>query len=123
MRLAADIAALADPYTGYDIYDTYGSTGWQTSGGTSLASPLTGAMWALAGGSGGVAYPSLSLYGHFKSDATHPLYDVTAGGNGLCDGTPAGACASGFGAAPNTLGLGTLDCAWQPRGQAAAQVS
>ena len=115
-RLAADVSALADPYTGYDVYDTYGAPGWQTYGGTSLASPLIAAMWALAGGSGGVAYPSLSLYGHFKSDATHPLYDVTAGGNGLCDGTPAGSCknAPWVGGAPNTFGRGILDCAWLP---------
>jgi hypothetical protein len=111
-RLAADIAALADPFTGYDIYDTYGYTGWMTFGGTSLASPLIAAMWGLAGGSGGVANPSLSLYGHFKSDTSHPLYDVTAGGNGLCDGTPATACQNFIGSPPNTLGRGTLDCAW-----------
>ena len=41
----------------------------------------------MAGGSGGVAYPSLSLYGHFKSDTTHPLNDVATGGNGYCAGT------------------------------------
>ena len=111
-RLAGDIAALADPYTGYDIYDTYHANGWQTYGGTSLASPLVAAMWAVAGGSGGVAYPALSLYGHFTSDATHPLYDVTAGGNGLCAGSPAAQCASILGQVPNTLGWGTLDCAW-----------
>ncbi len=111
-RLAGDIAALADPYTGYDVYDTYHSYGWQTYGGTSLASPLVAAMWAVAGGSGGVAYPALSLYGHFTSDATHPLYDVTAGGNGLCAGSPAAQCAAITGQAPNTLGWGTLDCAW-----------
>ena len=111
-RLAADIAALADPFTGYDIYDTYGYAGWMTFGGTSLASPLIAAMWGLAGGSGGVANPSLSLYGHFKSDTSHPLYDVTAGGNGLCDGTPAAACQNFIGGPPNTLGYGTLDCAW-----------
>jgi subtilase family serine protease len=72
-RLAADVAALADPYTGYDILDTYqtSGSGWQTFGGTSLASPLVAAMWALAGGPGGVAYPALSLYGHFRSDPAH----------------------------------------------------
>jgi PKD domain len=112
-RLAADVSALADPYTGYDIYDTYGAPGWQTFGGTSLASPMIAAMWAMAGGSGGVSYPSLSLYGHFKSDSTHPLYDVTTGGNGFCDGTPATACESYWGASPNTFGLGILDCAFK----------
>jgi hypothetical protein len=122
-RLAGDIAALADPYTGYDIYHSYLSTGWQTFGGTSLASPLIAAMWALAGGAGAsnanfpggakIAYPALSLYGHFKSDATHPLYDVAAGGNGLCAGTPAGACQHYWGGVvPNTFGYGHVDCAW-----------
>ncbi len=116
-RLAADVSALADPFTGYDIYDTFvaagAQSGWQTFGGTSLASPLVSAMWALAGGSGGVTYPSLSLYGHFKSDPTHPLYDVAAGGNGYCDGTPTGSC-NNIQGPPNTLGAGILDCAYLP---------
>lgn len=113
-RLAADIAALADPYTGYDVYDSYKSSGWQTIGGTSLASPLIAGMWALAGGSGGVTYPAQSLYQHLAGDSTPSFYDVTTGGNGACDGTPAGSCASLFGAPPNTLGFGTIDCAWKP---------
>lgn len=112
-RLAADVSALADPYTGYDIYDSYQSTGWQTFGGTSLASPLVAAMWALAGGPAGVTYPALSLYGHFKTAPT-TLYDVVTGGNGLCNGTPAGSCAGSVGGPPNSLGSGTLDCAWLP---------
>lgn len=122
-RLAGDVAALADPYTGYDIYHSYSSSGWQTFGGTSLASPLVAAMWALAGGAGSnnanvptaprVAYPALSLYGRFKSDVTHPLYDVQAGGNGLCGGTPPGGCQRYWsGTVPNTFGWGHLDCAW-----------
>ena len=113
-RLAADVSALADPYTGYDIFDSVSGGGWQTFGGTSLASPLIAAMWAMAGGSGGVAYPSLSLYGHFKSDKTHPLYDVGAGGNGFCDGVQPAACSNTFGGSPNTFGFGILDCAFLP---------
>ena len=69
MRLAADVAALADPQTGFDILDSYGSGGWITIGGTSLSSPLTAAMYALAGGSGGAAYPASSLY---VNAAVHP---------------------------------------------------
>jgi hypothetical protein len=113
-RLAGDISAVADPYTGYDIYDTFSSSGWQTIGGTSLASPVIAALWALAGGSGGVAYPAQSLYKHFAADAGASLYDVTAGGNGLCDATPAASCqALTTGSPPNSVGLGTLDCAWK----------
>jgi hypothetical protein len=113
-RLPADISALADPYTGYDIYDTYQSSGWATYGGTSLASPLIAGMWALAGGSGGVTYPAQSLYQHLAGDATPSFYDVTSGGNGACDGTPSGDCAALLGGPPNTLGFGTIDCAWKP---------
>lgn len=119
-KSAADISALADPYTGYDIYDSYQSSGWQTYGGTSLASPLVAAMWALAGGSGGVSYPSLSLYGHLQSDASRPFFDVVTGGNGLCGGAAPATCASSVGGAPNTFGYGVLDCAWQPNSAALA---
>jgi hypothetical protein len=103
-RLPADISAVGDPLTGFDIYDTYnysGSapTGWQTVGGTSLSSPLIAAMWALAGGAGGVEYPSLSLYGKGST-----LYDVTAGGSGFCGGETAGQCN------PYTLGFPGTDC-------------
>jgi PKD repeat protein len=91
-RLDADIAADADPDTGFDIYDSYdcgssctefGVPGWLTVGGTSLSSPLITALYALAGGSNGVRYPALTLYGH--AGQASALYDVTEGGNGYCD--------------------------------------
>lgn len=59
-RVVPDVAALADPYTGYQIRDTYytenasgvptgpGVEGYDTYGGTSLATPITAAMVALA---------------------------------------------------------------------------
>jgi hypothetical protein len=115
-RLVADIAADADPLTGFDIYDTYncgtpcGTPGWQTTGGTSLSSPLIAGMYALAGGAHGVAYPALTLYGHLGGTS---LYDVTSGGDGLCGGEGAAACSD-----PNTLGLGILDCAYPASGTA-----
>jgi subtilase family serine protease len=134
LRSGVDVAAVADSFTGYDTYETtswcLGSDGtghacpasepgWETFGGTSLASPVVGAMWALAGGPAKVSYPALSLYGHFKSDTAHPLYDVTFGGNGACDtGTP-GACGSFFRATnPNTAGSGMIDCLWPATGTA-----
>ena len=55
-RAVADIAADADPYTGVAVYDSTptrsggGVPGWLTVGGTSLASPLIAATFALAGG-------------------------------------------------------------------------
>jgi len=77
-RAAADVAADADPYSGVAVYRA-GS--WSTVGGTSLASPIVAATFALAGGSGGVAYPTRTLYGHLGSSALH---DVTSGSNGEC---------------------------------------
>ena len=109
-RNGVDVAADADYLTGYDTYET--TTGWCTStddngnpcpgsdpgwgtiGGTSLASPLVAAMWALAGGPAGVKYPALTLYGHFHTSPSQ-LFDVTAGGNAACGGTLRPAAALG----------------------------
>ena len=115
-RLTADVAALADPLTGYDIYDTYSAPDpgapWGTYGGTSLSSPLIAAMFAMAGGAHGVAKPALTLYGHQKSDPGS-LYDVSSGGIGVCDGLTAQNCAAFFpSSSPNTLGAGIIDCQW-----------
>jgi hypothetical protein len=115
-RLAADVAADADPFTGLDIYDSYefctptscevpflAEGDWHTVGGTSLASPLIAAMYALAGGAGEARYPSLSLYGHLGEGS---LYDVTGGGSGFCDGESALHCGH-----PNSESGGyLLDC-------------
>jgi hypothetical protein len=81
-RLDNDVAAVADPYTGFDIYDIE-EGGWLTIGGTSLSSPLVSSLYALAGGGGGVSYPAATLYSHLGQPS---LYDVTEGGNGYCDG-------------------------------------
>lgn len=117
-RSMTDIAAIADPFTGYDIYQTYGATaaGWQTFGGTSLASPMVAAMWALAGGAGGVTYPSLSLYGHFKHDTVRPTFDVQVGGTGMCDTASKTSCAKFWNGNPNQLGAGLVDCGFPTSG-------
>jgi hypothetical protein len=98
-RLDNDIAAVADPYTGFDVYDSdnCGRTcekegigkGWVTIGGTSLSSPLIASLYALAGGAGGVSYPAATLYGHLGQSS---LYDITEGGDGYCDGEAPAAC-------------------------------
>ena len=92
-RSAGDVAAVGDPVTGFDIYDTFncgtecerfkGGKKWSTIGGTSLSTPLISGMWALAGGPQGVQYPALTLYGHLGDSAA--TFDVTEGGNGYCD--------------------------------------
>ena len=50
----ADLSADADPASGMNIYDTFSdanaqNTGWEVVGGTSLASPLTAAIFAASG--------------------------------------------------------------------------
>ena len=74
-RAVADVAADADFYTGVAVYDSTpegkAPPGWATANGTSLASPLIAAVFALAGGSGGVEYPAKTLY---ENEAS--LYDV-----------------------------------------------
>ncbi len=87
-RLDNDVSADADPYTGFDIYDSYRyaksfTGGWLTVGGTSLASPLVSALFGLSGGSHGASYPAQTLYEHLGQAGA--LYDVTGGGNGYCD--------------------------------------
>jgi PKD repeat protein len=91
-RLNADVSAVADPLTGFDIFDSFncGSVcepirngkSWLTIGGTSLSAPLISAMYGLAGGAKGVNYPALTLYGHLGGAG---VFDVTKGGNGYCD--------------------------------------
>lgn len=116
-RLVSDVSAVGDYLTGFDIYISYDcggacSTGWQTIGGTSLSAPIISAMFALAGGNHGVAYPALLLYGHLGGAS---LYNVTSGGNGWCGGEGAAACGN-----PNTMGDGVLDCDYPPTGSTPA---
>ena len=118
-RNGVDVAADADYFTGFDVFQTFGATtaGWTTFGGTSLSSPLVAAMWGLAGGPHGVKYPALTLYGHYKS-TPKSTYDVRIGGTGACDTASTTSCASFFGGSPNQIGFGLLDCAWGPTGSA-----
>lgn len=92
-RAVADVAADADPYSGVAVEDStsssceYSYSGhvqhWCTIGGTSLASPLIAAVFALAGGSGGVEYPASTLYANASSSPGW-LHDITQGSNGEC---------------------------------------
>ncbi|HET9721375.1 MAG TPA: S53 family peptidase [Solirubrobacteraceae bacterium] len=77
-RAVADVSADADPNTGVSVYDSYayqGYKGWMVFGGTSVASPITASVYALAGGGAPVGNP----YSHTSS-----LNDVTSGSNGSC---------------------------------------
>jgi subtilase family serine protease len=98
-RTVADVAAVADPATGASVYDTttyQGQSGWFKVGGTSLAAPLVGAVYAL--GTTPVTYGSYP-YSHSGS-----LYDVLTGSNGSCGGSYLCTGASGY---DGPTGLGT----------------
>jgi subtilase family serine protease len=82
-RTVADVSAVADPETGVAIYDSLpfqSQQGWMKIGGTSLASPIIAAAYALGKNSSGFAnsWP----YSHSKS-----LHDIAVGKNGQCRGT------------------------------------
>jgi subtilase family serine protease len=82
-RTVADVAAVADPATGVAVYDSYGSTGdanWYVFGGTSVAAPIIGAVYALSGNTDDV--PASLAYAPTAPSGS--LYDVTSGSNGGC---------------------------------------
>jgi subtilase family serine protease len=98
-RTVADVSADADPASGASVYDStnyQGQSGWYAVGGTSLAAPLVGAVYAL----GTVPVTSGSYpYSHSTS-----LYDVVSGSNGSCGGSYLCTARSGY---DGPTGLGT----------------
>jgi len=97
-RMEADVSAVADPQTGVAVYGPVNSlrSGWEVFGGTSVAAPLIGGIYAVNGGSvnfGSNPYANANL-----------LNDVTSGVNGTCGGTYF--CSAGVGYDGPT-GLGT----------------
>jgi subtilase family serine protease len=101
-RTVADVSADADPNTGAAVYDTVryqGRSGWFQVGGTSLASPLIAATYAL-GVTAGVS-DAQYLYKHASSSTLH---DVTTGSNGACGGSYLCTGKSGY---DGPTGLGT----------------
>jgi hypothetical protein len=103
-RATADISADANPASGLAVYDTDGEGGWLQVGGTSLASPLIAATYALAGVPATGTYPSSYLYAHYLGDSS-VFNHITSGSNGDC-GTAL--CNAGPGWNGPT-GLGTPD--------------
>jgi subtilase family serine protease len=100
-RAVADVSADADPNTGVSVYDSYsyqGYKGWMVFGGTSVASPITAGVYALAGNASSVKYGSQPY------SNTSALNDVTSGSNGSCGGSAL--CTAGAGWDGPT-GLGT----------------
>jgi subtilase family serine protease len=88
-RMVNDLAVVADPLTGVAGYSSY-ANGWNVYGGTSIATPIVAAMYALsgaphgnAGGSGLYSAPSGSFAWILGANGTcSPSYFCTAIGQG-----------------------------------------
>jgi hypothetical protein len=98
-RTVADVSAVADPATGVWVYDTFGGKGWAVYGGTSVASPIVGAVYALAGAATPGDYPSKYPYANPAA-----LHDVVGGSNGSCGGGYLCTAVAGY---DGPTGLGT----------------
>jgi hypothetical protein len=95
-RTDNDIAMDADPVTGVAVYNSFGASGWETLGGTSVGAPLVAGMDALNGGAGAPT-AGQNVY-------SARLFDVVSGNNGGC--SPAYLCTAGPGYDGPT-GMGT----------------
>jgi subtilase family serine protease len=96
----SDVSAVADPNTGVSVYDStsyQGIVNWSVWGGTSAASPIIAAVYAMSGNTAG--YPASYTWSHATG-----LFDVTSGSNGTC--SPSIWCHAGTGWDGPT-GLGT----------------
>ncbi len=101
-RTVADVSAVADPNTGVWVYDSYGNSGWAVYGGTSVASPIIGSFYALAGNRLG----SPNVLASYPYDSPGSLYGVTSGSDGTC-GTYLCNAADSVGGYNGPTGLGT----------------
>ncbi len=68
-RTVADVSAVADPSTGVAVYSTP-SGGWVRFGGTSVAAPIIGGVYALAGTPAAGSYPASLPYARTASSTT-----------------------------------------------------
>ena len=83
-RTIADTAAVADPNTGVQVYDTYNEPGEMVFGGTSASTQIIAAVYGLTGEG---ADNASALYAEAPFPDPSPfLTDVTSGSNGSCTG-------------------------------------
>ena len=128
-RAVADVAAVGDPYTGVDVYDSTpsgsgASTGWGVWGGTSAASPIVAAEFGLADGARAIGYPAATLFSHIGESGA--LYDVTSGSNGSCAGATVCKASSGYDAPTGVgspVGLSAFTVAGSPANTSAPTIS
>jgi subtilase family serine protease len=82
MRMESDISAVADPATGVAVYgpNSSGRSAWLVFGGTSVAAPLVGGIYA-----NDKVQPTAAS--HIWGTQTSGKNDVTSGSNGSCGGS------------------------------------
>jgi len=90
-RTMNDVAAVA--YNAAE-YDSYGYGGWFTVGGTSVASPLLGGVFGLAGNASSLD-AAKGFWTLKKKAYKKELHDITTGNNGSC--SPTYLCTAGKG--------------------------
>jgi subtilase family serine protease len=79
-KVVSDVSAVADPNTGVAVYvgtKFDGDSGWQVSGGTSVAAPIIAAVYAMSRRT--AEYPAAYTWAH-----AHRLNDIWQGSNGKC---------------------------------------
>ena len=111
-RQCPDVAAVADPDTGYLIFVTdqeTGEAGWRTIGGTSAAAPLWAGIQALmqeAASEQGIEALGFMPPRYYRIAQSDPaaFNDVVRGGNLVDQATPGWDFATGVGS-PNVVAL------------------
>jgi subtilase family serine protease len=106
-RTVTDVSAVADPYTGVSVYDTYGGVGgWLVFGGTSVSSPIIASVYALTGNTStfNSSYPYAHASYYSPSSSSYTLNDITSGSNGSCGGSYLCTAVPGY---DGPTGLGT----------------
>lgn len=105
-RQVPDVAADADPNTGYPVYI---GGGWDIYGGTSAATPTWAALLAIAGttpacqGKTGFGLVNPALYAAAKANYAADFTDITSGTNGIAAGLTSYSAGTGY---DLTTGLG-----------------
>jgi hypothetical protein len=83
-RMANDVAAVAQNAAEYDSYGPP-YTGWLTVDGTSIAAPLSAAIFALAGNA--TSQDGGETFWKWRHEKTAHLYHISSGSDGSCDPT------------------------------------
>ncbi len=85
-RTDSDVSSEAGCSPGVAEYDSYGDSGWTVECGTSAATPLNAAVFALAGNASTISAPE-KFWKLKKRKLKHDLHDITVGSDGSCGGS------------------------------------